>query len=140
MKLDLSNLEEALRSLRKAKKVAEKYITDEAKQDLYEVVRAGVIQNFEFTYELCWKFMQRWLKNNQTRYEVDLPRTRKDLFRIAAQCGLIADPVQWFDYGEARNSTAHTYDQDKAEKVYQVAVLFVADAEYFLKQLQENNE
>ena len=67
--------------------------------DQKDAIRAGVIQNFEFTYELSWKFMQRWLRDNQIK-DVDLPRTRKDLFRLAAQSGLIEDPVQWFAYGK----------------------------------------
>ena len=65
-----------------------------------DTIRANVIQNFEFTYELCWKFIQRWLRENRFLEEASLPRTRKDLFRMAARHGLIEHPERWFDYGE----------------------------------------
>jgi len=67
--------------------------------DMRETVRAGVIQNFEVAYEQCWKMIQRWIKENKTSEEAEHPRTRKDLFRMAARCGLIDDPLPWFAYG-----------------------------------------
>ncbi|MFH1742349.1 MAG: HI0074 family nucleotidyltransferase substrate-binding subunit [bacterium] len=103
-------------------------------------IRAGVIQHFEFTYELCWKFMQRWIRLNRTPEDGDHPRSRKDLFRMAAHCGLIADQLPWFAYGEARNITSHTYDDEKAESVYGTAKQFVRDTEYLLTKLQKAND
>lgn len=139
MNLDFSSLVKAVSSLEKAIKVS----TDEERMSLLDkdqkdTIRAGVIQNFEFTYELCWKFMQRWLKENQTEM-VDLPRTRKDLFRLAAKHGLIRDPLPWFEYGDARNLTSHTYSPDKAEIVYEKAISFFPDALFLLNQLKANN-
>jgi hypothetical protein len=46
----------------------------------------------------------------------DNPRTRKELYRIAAREGLVRDPVAWFRFGDARNVTSHIYDEDKALK------------------------
>jgi len=141
MKLDLSSLHKAIDSLEKTLKVAEnKTLAAELDNDARDAIRAGVIQNFEFTYELCSKFMRRWLKENADVEEAEYPRTRKELFRLAARFGLIKEPLPWFSYSDARNLTTHTYDEDKAESVYETAVGFIEDARYLLNRLQERND
>ena len=54
-----------------------------AKSDLE---KAGAIQAFEYTYELCWKTMKRILANQNI--ETSIP---KDIFRTSAQFNLIED-------------------------------------------------
>jgi nucleotidyltransferase substrate binding protein (TIGR01987 family) len=55
-----------------------------------EAIRSSVIQHFEFTFELAWKFIRRRLEADIGRASVDgIPR--RDLFRIAAENGLIED-------------------------------------------------
>ncbi|MFH1318173.1 MAG: HI0074 family nucleotidyltransferase substrate-binding subunit, partial [Candidatus Omnitrophota bacterium] len=107
--------------------------------DEEEVIRAGVIQNFEFTYELCWKFMKRWLQINISGVAVD-GVSRKELFRIAAESQLINNVETWFEYNGLRNETAHTYDVKTAEDVYAAAIHFAAAARIFLKVLENKND
>ncbi|TKJ33208.1 MAG: nucleotidyltransferase [Planctomycetes bacterium B3_Pla] len=141
MKLDISSLRKAVDSLEKTIKVSEnKILAVELDNNVKDAIRAGVIQNFEFTYELCWKFMRRWLKENADVEEAEYPRTRKELFRLAARSGLIKEPLSWFSYSDARNLTSHTYDENKAESVYETALDFFGDARYLLDRLQERND
>ncbi len=56
MPLDLRNIKIAVGSLSRALKAA----GGSAAPEQAEVIRAGVIQNFKVTYELCCKFMKRW--------------------------------------------------------------------------------
>lgn len=104
-----------------------------------EIVRDSVIQRFEYTYELSWKLLQRWIKINISPEEAD-PRTKRDLFRLAAKKQMIEEPTQWFDFAEARNSSAHTYDEKNAEQVYLTAIAFLPAAEYLYKQLEQHND
>lgn len=139
MALDLSSLQKAVGSLERAVRVAALKIKCPAEKDEEEVIRAGVIQNFEFTYELCWKFMKRWLEINLGRAVVDgIPR--KELFRLAAESRLIDNVEIWFEYNNLRNETAHTYDAATAEDVYEAAIRFNADARAFLKVLEDKND
>jgi nucleotidyltransferase substrate binding protein (TIGR01987 family) len=140
MALDLSSLENALSSLENALQVATADTMVKHNEETQKVIKAGVIQNFEFTYELCWKFIQRWMRENRTAEEADYPRTRKELFRMAAREGLIGDPLPWFEYSDVRNLVAHTYNQENAEKVFQTAIRFRKEAEYLLRQLEERND
>lgn len=139
MPLNFDVLKSAVDALARAVDIAENEI-DNGSDDLKDVVRSGVIQNFEVAYEQSWKMIQRWIKENKTPAEADNPRTRKDLFRSAAKFGLINDPSAWFAYGESRNETTHTYDRSKAASVYSVAKAFVADARVLVNQLEQMND
>ena len=139
MSLSLTSLEKAVSALERSVRISGEEMNN-LHPDLQETVRAGVIQNFEVSYEQSWKMIQRWIKENQSSEEAENSRTRKDLFRWAARLGLILDPEPWFEYGESRNLTAHTYDQDKAEEAFRIAGEFVADAKYLLQQLEKLND
>ncbi len=140
MTLDLSSLKNAVSSLKQALNVAhDSVFMNGLNQAQQETIRAGVIQNFEFTYELCWKFIQRWIRANVSQEDASSV-TRKDLFRIAAQRGLIQEPQKWFDYSESRNMTSHTYDREQAESVFEAATKFIEEAESLLKQREAYND
>jgi len=139
MVLDLTSLKKAVHSLESALDFAcSKDKLSGLNSNQKDVVRAGVIQNFEFTYELCWKFMKRWLENNLGAVYVD-GIARKELFRIAAENRLITQVSRWLKYHEARNQTAHTYDKTTAQEVFRAAQKFLTDAKEFLKNLEARN-
>lgn len=141
MRLDLSSLEKAIQTFERTVGVAcSKEKMSPLDHDQKEAIRAGVIQNFEFTYELCWKFIQRWLKENRDFIDAKQPRTRRELFRISAKEGLINDPLLWFEYAEARNLSSHAYSEDKAKIVFNTAIKFLPDAKYLLRQLKQSND
>ncbi len=139
MKLDLSSLRKAIESLEKTLKVAEnKELAAGLDDDAKDAIRAGGIQNFEFTYELCWKFMRRWLGINVGSTYVD-GVTRRELFRLSAENRLISDVDQWMEYHDARNETAHTYNEDTADDVFETSRIFLADAKKLFEALKERN-
>lgn len=140
MTLDLSSLQQAVASLASSVQVANRSdLMASLDEQAQQVIKAGVIQNFAFTYELCWKFIQRWLRENRSPIIAE-PRTRKELIRLAAREGLIADAEAWFRFGYARNTTSHTYDRRKAEDVYRVALAFLPAAQELLERLEAVND
>jgi nucleotidyltransferase substrate binding protein (TIGR01987 family) len=82
-----------------------------------DVVRDSAIQRFEFTVELSWKVIQRYLR--QSGYSD--PLTPKQSIREAARLGLIRDPELWLSFIDARNLSSHTYREALAEEVYEIA-------------------
>ncbi len=141
MSLDLSSIEKAWLQLDAVAERSRDKVFMAAQDDITRnAIKSGVIQHFEIVYELCWKFMQRWIRENRSPEEADHARTRKDLFRIAAQCGLIHDPMPWFAYAEARNLSVHTYNQKEADAVYTIVESFTRDAYYLLERLREKND
>ena len=139
MALDLNSLKKAIASLDRALKVTAPDKLNDMPDDQQEVIKAGVIQNFEFTYELCTKFMKRWLTENVGAAYVD-GVTRRELFRLSAESKLISDVDQWMEYHDARNETSHTYDQDAAEEIFQVSRTFFPDGEKLLQAIEEKND
>lgn len=139
MALQLDSLFKAVEALQRSLRVSHE-MPEKQSEDMQEVIRAGIIQNFEVAYEQCWKFMQRWLRENAAPGDAEILRTRKELFRLAARYKLIDDINVWFEYGDARNMTSHTYEEDNTEFVYKVAERFVVDAEKLLLRLSNERE
>ena len=139
MALNLDSLKKSIGVLRHSIQTSDKH-SGSGDKDLEITLRAGVIQNFEVAYEQSWKMIQRWIKENKSTDEAENPRTRKELFRQAALYGLISDPIPWFTYGEARNLSSHTYDEEKAISVYETAKQFLPDSEWLLQRLDEMND
>ena len=137
--LDFSSLIKATNSLKAALEVAlpDKQM-GEMSQEARNTIKAGVIQNFEFTYELSWKFMKRWLEIDLGSSYVD-GLSRKELFRLAAEHHLIIDSETLFEYHDCSNETTHTYDEKTAEEVFSAAINFSKDAIILLANLQAKN-
>jgi nucleotidyltransferase substrate binding protein (TIGR01987 family) len=93
---------------------------------------AGTIQNFEFTFELAWKAMQRLLKIRG----VDAASPTQVL-RAAKQEGLVDSLEMWLEFLKARNLTVHTYNQKTAEEVYLQASRFPDEVIQLLSKLDQ---
>ena len=79
------------------------------KEDLNKFEVQGLIQCFEYTFELAWKTMKDYLE--QEGFIIKSPR---NAIQTAFQVQLIIDGHVWVDALEKRNLMAHTYDEDKA--------------------------
>ncbi len=124
MPLVLSHIEKAVQSLRRS-----------LDQPLDEFSRDAVIQRFAYTYELAWKLLRRVLLHEFGRTHID-GAPRRELFRAAAQHGLIPDPAPWFDFHDARNLASHTYNEVISDEVHRVAAGFLPAAEALLTALE----
>lgn len=83
------------------------------KKNPSEIMKSGVIQAFEYNFELFWKLFQKIAA--QEGQSVNSPR---QAFIIAYQMGLIKDENVWLNLLNDRNLTTHTYHENIAEQVY----------------------
>jgi nucleotidyltransferase substrate binding protein (TIGR01987 family) len=105
----------ALYSLKKALDRLHK----EQAQDIldYEITRDSVIQRFEYSIELLWKFLKQYIfKTHAIELETGSPRI---ILREALSCGILTQ--EQFDlFIEAmsnRNLTSHTYNEFLAQEI-----------------------
>ena len=91
-----------------------RYRTDENDSHL----RDGLIQQFEFTYDVAHKTLRRVLEARAADpAEIDR-MSFPTIIRTAFEQGLLEEGwPKWQDFRENRNITSHTYDEDLARKV-----------------------
>lgn len=75
--------------------------------------RDAAIQRFEFTVELSWKCVQKFLRDQKI-----ICRSPKECFKEAFKFNLVEDDPQWITVFDDRNLTAHTYKEKIAEAIY----------------------
>ena len=80
---------------------------------LNELERQGLIQSFEYNYELAWNAIKDFYENQG---EVGIQGSR-DAIRLAFKRGLIQDGDAWMDMIKSRTLTAHTYNEEIAEEI-----------------------
>ena len=138
--LDLSALCDAIESLADGLEVVGDAVWFPAQTPkVRNTLIAGVIQNFEFVYEISVKMIKRRIELDAlSPAEVDRTNFR-ELLREAGEKGLIDDVEAWFVYRRMRNVTAHTYDHAKAMQVYKDTLKFVEDARVLLARLEARN-
>jgi len=132
-KLNLAPLENAVSRLTEGLARYEKDITDTQ-------IRDGLIQRFEFSYEISHKMLKRHLEAVSPTPEQFDAMAFADLIRSANEQGLLlGDWSAWKIYREMRSKTSHTYDEEIAIEVVQGIPAFLEEARHLLKQLQERN-
>ena len=80
---------------------------------LSELEKEGLIQRFEYTYELAWKTLQDFL-----RYKgyIDFAGPNATL-SLALQDGYITDADGWRMMKKSRELMSHTYDEGQADQI-----------------------
>jgi nucleotidyltransferase substrate binding protein (TIGR01987 family) len=140
MELELSPLRDAVKCLDDSVKIVhDPEKTIDLDSDVRNLLRSGVIHYFKVTYELCVKFLDKYLENNLGSGCV-VGISRKELFRIALEHRLIKNVEHWLDYNKARNLTSRSYREDYANDVFRAAENFIPDAKYLVEALEKRKD
>lgn len=106
LKIKLTNYQNAFQRLKDA-------MAEFSQEGASDVVRDGLIQRFEFTYELAWKATKEYLAI-QGIVDKNSPRA---VIKEAYALKLIENELIWLDLIDDRNKTTHLYSQDEAERI-----------------------
>jgi nucleotidyltransferase substrate binding protein (TIGR01987 family) len=137
--LDLGSLRAVVQALASAVDVISSPEFAVADPRWHDALVAGVVQHFEFTFELCWKMLKRQLEREMpSPSELD-GLSYRELFRLGHERGLVTAVEPWFEFRELRNITAHTYARDKALKVAAGAPALLSQARALLGAIEARN-
>jgi nucleotidyltransferase substrate binding protein (TIGR01987 family) len=130
VKLDAAPLANAVQRLRDALARCEREPSDEQLRD-------GLIQRFEFTYELSHKMLRRYLRENSASPDEVVRMPFADLIRAGSAQGLLcADWAGWRRFREMRARTSHVYDAGAALAVVAAIPEFLQEVEHLCSELQ----
>lgn len=121
----LRNYQDALLRLKEA-------IIEFTQENTSDVVRDGLIQRFELTYELAWKTTRDYLI---VQGIVD-KNSPKSVLREAFAQRLIEDELVWLEMIDDRSKTTHLYSQEEAERIANMIVSqYASELELLLQKL-----
>jgi nucleotidyltransferase substrate binding protein (TIGR01987 family) len=103
-------LQEAMESLGSA---LDRFGEALAHPDPDDIVMDGTIQRFEFTFELFWKTLRRFLQ----REGIDTA-SPKNTLRHAYRRGLLDHEQLWLEMLEDRNRSSHVYNAEMAQEIF----------------------
>ena len=118
----LKKLQEAFGRLKEGTKAA----ADELDKD-------GVIQRFEFTFELLWKTLKLFLSDQGI-----LIKSPKESLQEAFKFGLFENEDIFLDMLDDRNLSSHIYSRIDSEKIYErIKNSYVKEIENLLTGLKD---
>jgi len=80
-----------------------------------DLEKEGVIQRFEYTFELAWKTLKDYLVYSGIVFDQITPRS---VVKQAFAARIITDGRTWMDMLEQRNLMSHTYDKEVFDAVF----------------------
>lgn len=96
--------------------------------------RAAIIHAYEYTFELWWKALQKYLQNRETITEFGPGSTIRNAF----QYGLIEEGQDYMDLLRDRNLIAHTYKESISIEIYErIIKLHINTLEKFIKEFDK---
>ncbi len=98
-----------------------------------DLIKAGCIQYFEFTFELAWKSI-KLVSLSQGLPDCVSP---KACLKQAFSMGWIGDEEIWLEMLDARNRMAHTYNAKHALAVHRRLGHFLPELTVLLTRLKE---
>ena len=99
-------------------------------RDLNNLEKQGIIQAFEYTFELAWKTLKDFLEYKGNEGIMG----SRDAIRLALSYGLI-NGDEWMKMIRSRNLTSHIYDEDEVEDIFEIIV-----NSYFYKFVELENK
>ncbi len=85
-----------------------------ALDDFSDLEQEGIIQRFEYSFELAWKTMKDYLENSGVALS---PVTPRAVIKEAFAAKMIDDGDGWIAMMLDRNQLSHTYDMHTFRKV-----------------------
>ncbi|MDE8345816.1 MAG: HI0074 family nucleotidyltransferase substrate-binding subunit [Acidocella sp.] len=140
MSLDFSPFENAIRQLEDAIDYSQSELArNDAK--LAEILRSAVIQAFEFTHDLSFKMLRRYLESIDENPSQIEKLSFSNLIRAGNAQGLLSEELAvWLQFRDQRNITSHTYDGVKAQRVFEQVPMFLREAKFLSSQLHAQQD
>ncbi len=137
MGIDLTSLENAIAQLKSA---LDSYNDDIIQNNpVYKKqVRGAAIQAFEFTYEIAFKMIVRYLEAvSQDNVNANI-MSFNSIIREAYKKNIVRSELTvWKQYRQKRCITGHTYNDNKAQDVFSIIPGFLNEMQYVISRLQE---
>ncbi len=111
-------------------------------RELTQLEKEGVIQRFEYTWELAWKVIKDYLEHEGLVLDKITPAS---VIRTAFEAKIITHGERWMQALDARNKMSHTYNLKKFEETIQeirtsYLALFDDLHLFMMKSSLENND
>ena len=94
--------------------------------DFSQLEQEGIIQRFEYTYELAWKTMKDYLQDNGNTILPEV--TARNVIKEAYAANIISNGQVWIDMMLHRNILSHCYDFAKFQEVLKAISKFYLPA------------
>lgn len=80
--------------------------------ELDDLAKEGMVQRFEYTYELAWKTQKDFIESKG-----EAEKYQKDVLKKAFQLDIINNGEVWLEMLSKRNLMAHTYNETTFKEV-----------------------
>lgn len=118
----LENFSKALNRLKEALKEKESPLSID-----------GTIQRFEFTFEMAWKVLKKFLY-----YDGIDTKSVRECIKKAYQTDYIDNEEVWLSILEDRNLTSHIYNENQAKTIYdRIISKYIKEFEILENKLKE---